>query len=214
MMLCDNPIRVMVVDDHAMTRRGLAAFLRTYSDLEFAGEAASGNAAIESCSQIQPDVVLMDMIMPGIDGASATSIIRENWPKTQVIALTSFQDTAIVQKALQAGAIGFLYKDVSADDLASAIRAACAGFGMFSPGATRDVVQPSRTSAEQKYGLTSRELEVLGLMVCGLHNTKIAEKLTVSPSTIKTHVSSILHKIGAVSRAEAASLAVREGIIS
>ena len=117
------PIRVMVVDDHAMTRRGLAAFLRVSDDLELAGEAATGHAAIKSCGEVEPDVVLMDMFMPDIDGASATSVIRQKWPETQVIALTSFQDATLVRKALRAGAIGFLYKNVSAEELATAIRA-------------------------------------------------------------------------------------------
>ena len=195
-----------------MTRRGLAAFLKVYDDLELAGEAATGHAAIESCGEFAPDVVLMDMVMPDIDGASATSTIRQKWPKTQVIVLTSYQDAALVQKALRAGAIGFLYKNVSAEELASAIRAAHAGFGMLSPGASAS--QPLDPLPGHGHDLTGRELEVLRLMVTGLNNTMIARELVVSPSTIKTHVSNVLRKLGVASRAEAAGLAVRMGIVS
>ncbi len=207
-------IQVMVVDDHAMTRRGLAAFLRIHSDLELVGEAATGEEAIDLCRQINPDVVLMDMVMPGVDGAHATNVIKQRLPRTKVIALTSFQDDSLVQKALQAGAIGFLYKDVSADELASAIRAAHAGFSMLSPGATRTANKPVEPSPEQKYSLTARELEILRQMVAGLNNTMIAEELTVSPSTVKTHVSNILRKFEATSRAEVVGVAVRYKIVS
>jgi NarL family two-component system response regulator LiaR len=207
-------IRVLVVDDHAMTRRGLATFLSVYEDLELVGEAADGTAAIQICREMMPDVVLMDMVMPGIDGATATSKIRQRSSQTQVLALTSFKDAALVQKALQAGAIGFLYKDVSADELASAIRAAHAGFGTLSPEATKAMMPPRDSLPQEGDALTTREREVLTLMVAGFSNPTIAENLTVSPSTIKTHVSHILHKLGAATRAEAASLAVRQHIVS
>ena len=135
-MTVSSPIRVLLVDDHAMVRRGLATFLQVFDDLQLAGEAGDGEAAIQLCAQTRPDVVLMDMVMPDTDGVAATRAIRRRFPTVQVIALTSFKEAALVQNALQAGAIGYLLKDVSADELAQAIRAAHAGRGTLSPEAT------------------------------------------------------------------------------
>jgi NarL family two-component system response regulator LiaR len=206
-------IRVVVVDDHTMVRRGLATFLKVYDDLELAGEAASGQAAIQLCDQHHPDVVLMDMVMPDMDGAAATRIIRKQSPSTQVIALTSFKEGILVQSALQAGAIGYLLKDVSADELAQAIRAAHAGRSTLSPEAAQALVLAASQPPAPGLDLTGREREVLTLMIEGLNNTQIAARLNVSPSTVKSHVSNILAKLGVASRTEAVSLALRNRII-
>ena len=207
-------IRVMVVDDHAMVRRGLATFLKVFDDLELAGEADSGHAAIQLCAQLQPDVVLMDMVMPDMDGATTTRLIRKQSPSVQVLALTSFKEETLVQSALQAGAIGYLLKDVSADELAQAIRAAHAGRSTLSPEAAQALVHATSQGAETRIDLTDRELEVLSLLVDGLNNTQIAAKLTVSPSTVKSHVSSILSKLEVTSRTEAVSLALRNRLVA
>ena len=207
-------IRVLVVDDHAMVRRGLATFLRVYDDLELSGEAASGQDAIQRCSELQPDVVLMDMLMPDMDGAAATRQIRLQSEAIQVIALTSFKEASLVQSALQAGAIGYLLKDVSADELAQAIRAAHAGRTTLSPEAAQVLVQAATQPPAPGSDLTERERTVLALMVEGLNNTQIAARLTVSPSTIKSHVSNILSKLGVASRTEAVALALRHGLVA
>jgi two-component system, NarL family, response regulator LiaR len=208
-----QPIRVMLVDDHTMVRRGLATFLKVFDDLQLAGEAESGAAAIELCGEILPDVVLMDMVMPDMDGATATRAIRQQFPEVQVIALTSFKEGNLVRNALEAGAIGYLLKDVSADDLVGAIRAAHAGRATLSPEAAQALVATTKQPPAPGADLTEREREVLTLMIEGLNNTQIAGRLTVSPSTIKSHVSNILSKLGVASRTEAVTLALRNRIV-
>ena len=209
-----TPIRVLVVDDHTMVRRGLATFLKVFDDLNLAGEAANGQEAIQLCASIQPDVVLMDMVMPDMDGATTTQLIRKQWPQIQVLALTSFKEEILVQSALQAGAIGYLLKDVSADELAQAIRAAYAGRSTLSPEAAQALVHATSQPKAPGVNLTERERQVLTLMVAGLNNIQIAAKLKVSPSTVKSHVSAILNKLGVESRTEAATQALRNQLIS
>lgn len=207
-----QPIRVMLVDDHTMVRRGLATFLKIFDDLQLVGEAESGEAAIQLCAEVLPDVILMDMVLPDMDGAASTRVIRQQFPQVQVIALTSFKTGDLVRNALEAGAIGYLLKDVTADELVHAIRAAHAGRATLSPEVAQTLVEAAN---EPRPGLdlTERELEVLALMVEGLNNTQIAGKLTVSPSTIKSHVSNILSKLGVESRTEAVTLALRSHLI-
>jgi two-component system, NarL family, response regulator LiaR len=214
MMSPSQSIRVMLVDDHTMVRRGLATFLKVYDDLVLVGEADNGLAAIELCGTALPDVILMDLMMPDMDGATATRLIRQKYPKIQVIALTSFKDQEMVQNALQAGAIGYLLKDVSANELARAIRAAHAGHATLAPEATQALVQAANQPPTPGHDLTERERVVLALMVEGLNNTQIAARLVVSPSTIKTHVSHILSKLGVASRSEAVALALRSGLVA
>jgi two-component system, NarL family, response regulator LiaR len=206
-------IRVMLVDDYTMVRRGLATFLKVFDDLELAGEASSGQEAVQLCEKLHPDVVLMDMVMPDMDGAAATRIIRKQSSSIQVIALTSFKEGILIQSALQAGAIGYLLKDVSADELVQAIRAAHAGRSTLSPEAAQALVLAASQPPVPGLDLTEREREVLALMIEGLNNTQIAARLTVSPSTVKSHVSNILSKLGVASRTEAVSLALRNNII-
>jgi two-component system, NarL family, response regulator LiaR len=209
-----QPIRVMIVDDHTMVREGLATFLKVFDDLELAGEAADGDTAIDLCAQILPDVVLMDLVMPDMDGVTATRLIREQFPHVQVIALTSYKDEKLVQNALRAGAIAYLLKDISADELAKAIRSAHTGRSTLSPEAAQVLVHATIQPTEPAYNLTEREQDVLALMVEGLNNTQIAKRLYVSPSTVKSHVSSVLSKLGVASRTEAVALAIRHQLVN
>jgi two-component system, NarL family, response regulator LiaR len=209
-----QPIRIMLVDDHAMVRRGLATFLLVFDDFKLVGEAESGEAAIPLCAKVLPDVVLMDMVMPGMGGEAATRAIRKKHPQVQVIVLTSFKEGALIKNALEAGAIGYLLKDVSADELARAIRAAHAGRATLSPDVAQVIVQDASQPPAPGLDLTERERVVLALMVEGLNNTQIAGRLTVSPSTVKSHVSNILSKLGVSSRTEAVTLALRHGLVT
>src|SRR5512135_2010799 len=209
-----QPIRVMLVDDHTMVRRGLATFLKIFDDLQLVGEAENGEAAVRLCAEVLPDVILMDMVMPDMDGAAATRLIRQQFPQVQVIALTSFKEGDLVKNTLEAGAIGYLLKDVSADELARAIRAAHAGRATLSPEAAQALVETANQPPAPGLDLTDREREVLGLMIEGLNNTQIAGKLIVSPSTVKSHVSNILSKLGVASRTEAVTLALRNHLVS
>jgi two-component system, NarL family, response regulator LiaR len=207
-------IRILIVDDHAMLRRGLRFFLKGFDDLKLVGEASSGREAIALCAKTEPDVVLMDMVMPDLDGAVATELIRQQNPHIQVIALTSFQEQDLIKKALQAGAIGYLLKNVSANDLARAIRAAHAGQATLAPEATEILIQATRHKASlPDYGLTDRQKEVLTLLVQGLSNAEIAERLVISLSTVKFHMRGILNKLGVSSRTEAVALALQQSLV-
>jgi len=207
------PVRVMVVDDHAVVRSGLSAFLMACEDLEFVGEASGGLEAVRKCPELRPDVVLMDLVMPEVDGSEATRLIREACPHVQVIALTSYKEEDLVQGALKAGAIGYLLKNVTADELANAIRAAHAGRPTLAPEAAEVLIRAATHRDEPGPGLTERELEILRLMVDGLSNPDIAKKLFVSRSTVKFHVSNILMKLGAASRTEAVSMAIHGQLV-
>jgi NarL family two-component system response regulator LiaR len=208
-----QPIRVMLVDDHAMVRKGLVTFLKIFDDLQLVGEAESGAAALKLCAEVSPDVILMDMVMPDMNGAAATRAIRQQFPQVQVIALTSFKEGDLVKNALEAGAIGYLLKDISADELVRAIRAAHGGRATLATEAAQALVESANRPSAPGLDLTEREREVLALMIEGLNNTQIAGKLSVSPSTVKSHVSNILSKLGVASRTEAVTLALRSRLI-
>ncbi len=213
-MTTTSPIRVLIVDDHLMVRRGLATFLKVFDDLELAGEAAGGEEALQLCSESQPDVILMDMVMPEMDGPTATRLLRQKHPKIRILALTSFKEEELIQNALEAGAIGYLLKDVSAEELANAIRAAHAGHSTLSPDVTQALVHAAGQPPTPGHDLTERERDVLALMVEGLNNTQIAGRLVISPSTVKSHVSNILSKMGVTSRSEAVAHAVRFKLVT
>jgi len=213
-MADSSPIRVMIVDDHDMVRRGLAAFLKVKADLELVGEAGNGQQAIVLCEQVQPDVILMDLVMPKMGGTAATQVIRERWPHVQVIALTSFQEKELVRDVLHAGAISYLLKNVSVDDLTEAIRAAHVGRSTLAPEATQALIQTADQEPGPGDNLTPREHEVLALIVEGLNNPDIAERLSVSRSTARAHVSNILSKLGVSNRAEAIVLALRQKLVT
>lgn len=206
-------IRVLLVDDYAVVRSGLADFLFAYDDLELVGEASNGEAAVAMCEKVKPDVVLMDLVLKGMDGAEATRAIRRTHPDIQVIALTSYKDDDLVQSVLQAGAIGYLLKNVTADELAKAIRSAKAGRPTLAPEAAKVLMDAATKPPALGFDLTPRELEVLALMTKGLSNPEIGERLVVSRSTIKHHVRAILSKLGASSRTEAVALALKHKLI-
>jgi DNA-binding NarL/FixJ family response regulator len=214
------PIRVLLVDDHAMVRRGMRDFLELHDDLEIIGEAADGEAAIETAAALRPDVVVMDLLMPGVDGIEATTRIKAANPETEIVAITSFVEEARVIAALEAGASGFLLKDAEADELAAAIRAAADGEVHLDPAVAGIVARRMRngvaggaaTGPESLASLTTRERDVLAAVARGLSNRAIADQLGITERTARTHVSNILAKLGLASRTQAALLAVQHGL--
>lgn len=207
-------VRVLIADDHPVVRRGLTAVLAAYDDFLLVGEVSSGEEAIDFCRKTQPDVVLMDLVMPGMGGAKAIRVIRERWPQLAVIALTSFGEMALVEEALKAGAVSYLLKNVSADELVAAIRGAVTGRSALSPEVARLLIQDIRQPAGKYYNLSDREREILKVMVEGLSNVAIAERLIISQSTVKFHVSNILSKLGVSNRTEAVALALKHHLVS
>jgi NarL family two-component system response regulator LiaR len=206
-------IRVLIVDDHPMVRKGLATFLLAADDLELAGEARNGKQALELCEQSFPDVILMDLVMPEMDGMTAMRVIRQRWPQIQIIALTSFQEQELIHQTLEAGAISYLLKDVSGDELERAIHAAHAGRPTLSPAVTQALLSIVDREPGPGHDLTPRELEVLALMVEGLNNPEIAARLIISRATASAHVSNILSKLGVSNRVEATTLALRQKLV-
>ena len=208
-----QPIKVMIVDDHLMARDGLKVFLSLYEDLEVVAEATDGQQAIDNCRDFQPDVILMDVVMPNIDGPTATAAIKRQYPSIQVIALSTFSEQDLVKQAIEAGAIGYLLKDVHADKLAQAIRDAHHGRSTFDASAAQSLIQAAAQPPPLGSDLTPREREVLALLVDGKTNREIAQQLVISPSTARLHVSNILAKLGAANRTEAATLALQNGLL-
>jgi two-component system, NarL family, response regulator LiaR len=208
-----NIIRVLLVDDHTVVRSGLGAVLMSYDDMNLIGEASNGDEAIRLCQQLRPDVVLMDLMMPVVDGVTATRTIHEKMPEINIIALTSFNERDMVEGALKAGALSYLLKTVSAEELINAIRGAVAGKPSLSPEAAQALVQGLKQEKTKNYDLTEREREILALMVEGMPNQEIAEKLVVSQSTVKFHVSNILSKLEVNTRTEAVALALKNKLV-
>jgi DNA-binding NarL/FixJ family response regulator len=219
-----SPIRVLLVDDHAMVRRGMRDFLGLHDDLEIVGEAADGAGAIEQAAALSPDVVVMDLLMPGVDGIEATARIKASNPDVEIVAITSFVEEARIVAALEAGASGFLLKDAEAEELAAAIRAAAAGEVHLDPAVAGIVARRMRSGAGGAGGadggpggdplgsLTARERDVLAGVARGLSNRAIADELGITERTARTHVSNILAKLGLSSRTQAALLAVQQGL--
>ncbi|MGF1939381.1 MAG: response regulator [Nostoc sp. ChiQUE02] len=206
-----KPIRVITVDDHQILRGGIKFLLLAFDDMELVGEARNGDEAVHLCEQLQPDVVLMDLMMVGMNGAEATRAIRKKYPEIQVLILTSFLANDLVQQAMQAGAIGYLLKGISIDELADAIRAAAIGRSMLTVEVIQALLQPSKLSSQPV--LSKRQEEVLALLALGLSNDAIAQRMKLSPSTIRHHVSQVLNKLGVTNRTEAATTAVRVGCV-
>lgn len=204
-------IRVLVVDDHKVVRKGLRTFISVNDDLELVGEAGNGEEAIDQVAAVHPDVVLMDLKMPVMDGPTAIAEIRNRFPQVQIVALTSFDDESLAQRALEAGAIGYLFKDAEEEELISAIRMAGDGKGVVA----REAMQALLHRSDDDYGvrLTEREQEILALVARGLTNPQIADRLIISVSTVNFHVHNILGKLGAKTRTEAVGIAAREGLI-
>jgi NarL family two-component system response regulator LiaR len=205
-------ISILIADDHPVVRQGLRTFLETQPDVEVAGEAGDGAEAAELAERLLPDVVLMDLVMPGLDGVEATRRIRELSPSTKVIVLTSFDDDERVFPSIKAGAAGYLLKDVRPQDLADAVRRVHAGEALLAPSVAARLMQEVAGERQPAGGLTERELEVLRLIARGLSNKLIARELAVAEKTVKTHVSNILAKLHLTDRTQAALYAVRRGI--
>ena len=205
-------IRILIVDDHSVVREGLRIFLGRDSELEIVDEAADGAEAIEKARRLRPDVVLMDLLIPVIDGISATSIIRRESPETRVIALTSVVDSALVTGSIRAGAVGYLLKDAQANELRTVIKAVAAGQVQFSPQVSsyllRELQEPVKPTT-----LTDREAQVLNLLAQGKSNKEIASYLQIAEDTVKSHIRHILTKLGVQSRTQAVILAIRQGLV-
>jgi DNA-binding NarL/FixJ family response regulator len=206
-------IRVLIADDHGVVRQGLRMYLALDPDLEVAGEAANGAEALQLARQLEPDVVLMDLLMPVMDGIAATAAIRQELPAVEVIALTSVLEDSAVYGAMRAGATGYLLKDTQAEELCRAIKAAAAGQVQLSPPVAARLVREV-PAPEEPEPLTERETEVLRLLAKGLSNKEIAASLVIAEKTVRTHVSNILGKLGLSSRTQAALHAVRSGLVS
>ncbi len=203
-------IRVLLADDHAVVRSGLTKFLMVNKDLELIAEASDGLEAVQMAGLHQPDVILMDLMMPGMDGITATREIHQKYPQVKVIALTSFSEQNLVQGALQAGAIGYLQKNVTAAELGNAIRSAASGRMTLSQEAVQVLANSTSQTFVPGNELTERERDVLKGMVEGLNNNEIAEKLVISLGTVKFHISNIFQKLGVDSRVEAVKLAIEQ----
>jgi DNA-binding NarL/FixJ family response regulator len=206
------PIRILIADDHSVVRQGLKMFLALDPELEVIGEAENGAEAVKLAGELQPDVVLMDLLMPVMDGITAIENIRATLPDVEVLAVTSvLEDTAVI-RAIRAGAIGYMLKDTQADELCRAIKAAAAGQVQLSPEAASRLLREVR-APESPEALTDRETDVLRLLARGLANKEIAQELSIGEKTVKTHVSHILSKLGVASRTQAALYAARVGLV-
>lgn len=210
--MSDRKIRVMIVDDHMVVRRGLTHVIQTFKDVELVAEAESGEEALLGCRQHQPDVVLMDVKMKGVDGIAATEAIGKFYPNTKVIGLSTFHDKELVEQMIEAGAIGYLLKNVSVKELGQAIRAAYIGKGSLAPEAAQSLKAANSANLADT-DLTDRQQEVLGLMVAGLSNVEISERLVISLSTARYHVSAILAKLNVSNRTEAVAHAIKYGLV-
>jgi DNA-binding NarL/FixJ family response regulator len=208
--MSDTPIRVLIADDHAVVRRGLRTFLELQDDIDVVGEAADGQACVAAAVELSPDVILLDLLMPGVGGVEALGRLREAGSTARVLVITSFTDPAVSVPAVRAGAAGVIFKDVEPRDLASAIRSVHAGHTLLQPDVAAALMAPDPAAASP---LTARERDVLAEIARGRSNREIARVLTLSEKTVKTHVSNVLMKLGVADRTQAALLAVRRGLV-
>lgn len=207
-------IKVMIVDDHPVVRSGLATMLYAFDDFDLIGEAGSGPETLARCQEHTPDVILMDIVMPGMDGLETARAVLAQHPDVKVIMLTSFPEADLVEKALDSGASGYLVKNAPIDTLADAIRAVHAGRSTFAPEVTQALIKIQTGGPKPGHDISQREREVLALVVEGLTNNEIADRLSISPATVRHHVSACISKLGAANRAQAAALAVEHGLTS
>ncbi len=208
-----KPIRVMLVDNHQLIRDGLKMLLSVHDDLEVVADVGDGGKALQLCARIEPDVILMDIVMPKVDGLTATARISKSYPNIKIIALTSFLEEELIQNMLKSGADGYLLKDVGAEELAEAIRASYQGRSTIDPAAAQVLARAVNQPPPLGHDLTEREREVLSLLVNGKTNKEIAEELTLSPTTVRGHVSNILSKLGASNRTEATALTLENKLV-
>jgi len=206
-------IKVLIVDDHPLVRQGIKTLLDVYDDIEVIGEAENGREALEMCKKNKPDIVLMDLIMPEVNGIEATKEIVKNWSYIKVVTLTSFADKKLIEDSLKAGAIGYVLKNISGDKLVATIRDADKGKPTLSSEASDFLISNIKKPPVADYRLTSQEKNILACLVEGLSNKKIAQKLVLSLSTVKFHVSNIINKLGVSSRTEAVSLAIKNKLV-
>jgi NarL family two-component system response regulator LiaR len=210
-----QPIRLVLADDHALVRSGIVYSLQSFRDLEVVGQAATGEEALHLVERLRPDVVLMDLLMPGIGGFTAIKELHERFPDLPVLALTSYQEGEMVQQALEAGALGYLLKDVEVEELVKSIRLAQKGVPTLAPAAAQTLVhEVARRPPALGHDLTDREREVLTLLAAGLSNQQIAEQLVITSATVKFHTRSIRSKLGTSSRTETVVVAIRHRLVS
>jgi len=208
------PIRILTVDDHKVVRKGLEVFLDVFDDFLLIGEATNAKEAISMCEEIEPDVILMDLVMPDMSGTEAIQAIHEAYPDIRIIALTSFVDEDLIRNALNAGATSYIMKNTDINELANTIRLAFAGQSTLAPEAKRILIEPNTDKkTSNAHHLTKREMEILELIVSGASNRQISEKLQISLSTVKFHVSAVLSKLHVSSRTEAATYAVQNKLV-
>jgi NarL family two-component system response regulator LiaR len=206
-------IEVLIVDDHPILRHGVKTMLLTFDDISVVGEAGNGLETLARCQETTPDVILMDIIMPGMNGVETTRAVLQSYPQVKIIVLTSFPDQDLVQETLEAGAISYLLKDAPIDALGDAIRSASAGHSTLAPEATQALIQAKARPPKLGHDLSAREREVLALVVEGLSNDEIADRLVISANTVRKHVSACMSKLGAANRAQVAALAVRHQLV-
>ncbi|MCB9438544.1 MAG: response regulator transcription factor [Anaerolineales bacterium] len=209
----DGPIRVILVDDHKHIHDAVSTLLNQQADIQLVGQASNGFEVVRLCDELKPDVILMDVVMPGMNGVEATRQIREKHPHIKILVLSSFQDDASVHEMLANGANGYVLKGAIALDLADTIRTTYQGKSVFSNEVAQMLLRPNRDEQQQTFGLTDREQEVIKLMADGLNNNEIAHRLFISRSTVKFHIANIVQKMGVETRAEAIVLAAKNGLI-
>jgi NarL family two-component system response regulator LiaR len=209
-----NVIKVMIVDDHPVVRTGLTTMLYAFDDFDLIGEAGSGPETLARCQENTPDVILMDIVMPGMDGLDTARAVLAQHPNVKIIMLTSFPEADLVEKAVDSGATGYLVKNAPIDTLADAIRAAHAGQSTFAPEVTQALIEARTRGPKPGHNISQREREVLALIVEGLTNREIADRLSISPATVRHHVSACISKLGAANRVQAATLAVEYELTS